>query len=403
MNTNKQNYNYQSGSLLNTTNSPELQALSAMQDRNKAADVANLRARFGASGGSSMGSGAQYSEGNYLAAANPQNQLAMGSLMRSQQGMDLQQQGLNSQTRLGLLGAGAQDTLGRLGLSNQSQLGNRQIGSNESIANAGNETSASISNSQVGMQGKQALLNYMLGKGQLGLQGLQQDSGNALSQAGFNNGAMQTNNMNNYNQNQSRNQFDMNLFGQNSQNSLQNQQLMNQWGVQGAQLGQQGQLGGLNMMNNSFNQASQLGQAQATNVVSPSPFSQAVGALGAIGSLAGGIGQLGGQNGAGWWGGGQPSMGQGAGQGNGQSSMLPPNFQIPQFNPQQYSNPQMFQQNSNPQFGGGMNPGAMGGIPFGGQMMANFNPANFQMGGNMQTPPSYGYPAGNVQQFGMRP
>lgn len=322
MGTNKQNFNYQAGSLLNASSSPELQALQAQQNRQKSLDVANLRARFGASGGGSLGSGAQFAEGNYLAAANPAQALAQGELMRQQQTMDLSQQGLNAQTRLGLLGAGSQDTLGRLGLTNQSQLGNRQISSNEAIATAGNMTSASIANAQTGLQGRNALLQYMLGRGQLDLGARSQDAGNMFNQFQANNQGIQGNNQNLFANNTGFNNY-----------NLQNQGLMNAWGMGGAQLGQQGQLDMMRNLFGAFGQANQLGTPQAQTVQTPSMFSQIMSGLGSLGGLASGIGQMGGQNGFGWWGGsrgntqGSPGFatGTGTGQPTGNGQLNPVN------------------------------------------------------------------------------
>lgn len=100
-------------------NDPQFAALAQMQARNMQQDVGGLRERFSMGGGLSRGTPAAVAEGNYRAAAQPQNILAMGELanqMRGQQRADL--------------ALGQQDAIQRM------QLANQQAGMNQDMVRA---------------------------------------------------------------------------------------------------------------------------------------------------------------------------------------------------------------------------------------------------------------------------
>lgn len=70
--------------------SPGVDAATKLLERNKAKNVADLRARFGADGGMSFGTPAAYAEGNFLAEADAQNANTIANLARSDAALDLE-------------------------------------------------------------------------------------------------------------------------------------------------------------------------------------------------------------------------------------------------------------------------------------------------------------------------
>lgn len=320
-------FGYKPGSLLNyDINAPQFKAFNELNQRQTASDVANQRARFSLTG-NSLGSGASLAEAQLRAEANPRNILAMGQLGRSMQEMDLNQQGLNNQQRGTMGGLQLSDAMQRMGFgigqnaNNQNfalgrmgqQLGALGLDQNQSQFNAGaanqmGQFNAGQGNALNQFNAGQANNMSQWNTGQANINGwnnaaaannmnqFNTGQNNAMSQ--FNTG--QANNMNQFNTGQA-NQFGLNLFGQQSNNALQNQGMSNQWqsglnsllantGLNYAQLAQSGQLGILGQLFGSMNQANALGTPQANTVVAPSQFSQITSG---IGGILGGIGNLG--------------------------------------------------------------------------------------------------------------
>jgi hypothetical protein len=289
------------GGLLNVDmNSPEFQALKQQQAQDTALGLANTRARFGAGGGMSLGSGAALAEAQFNRQVLPANMLAQGDLARSIQELDMGNRGLNANVLL------------------------QQRGQN--VDQRGQDTQAGIAGAQLGAQNNAALLNAMLGQqsNQLGaFNSANQFNSNMLGQmfgAAGGDAANALNAFNSSNQAVGAGNADLlNLFGMNSNNALNQQQLFGGLGQNMAGMNQQGQLGVLNNLFNSMNQGNQLGTAQRQNVVQPSAAGQTLGALGGIfGSLAGGPGGAALMNWlGGMFGGGGQGMGAGPGIGGG--------------------------------------------------------------------------------------
>lgn len=281
--------------------------------RNQARAIADTRARFGAEGAGSLGTGAQFAEGNLNAEL-----IAQDASQRRAQAMQLMGQ----------------------------DLAERSTGANVGLQNRGQNMQTSIANMQGGLQGNQnqtALLNQMMGAagqargqdmqtqlGQLGLgstqsmfnAGQQNDMQNQLMNAtlqnqqmgnqfglgaqGLNNAAMQSNNANNMNQNQFQNTFNQNnnqLSAQyglganqlNSQNGAQNQQLFQNMVNSGLNLNQLGNSNIQAMLGQLFGglgQSNALGTAQRQTVMQPSGLGQVMNAGLGLGSawLGGGGG-----------------------------------------------------------------------------------------------------------------
>jgi hypothetical protein len=265
------------GGLLNyDTNSPEFAALRQMQNQQSSQDVANLRARFTAGGGSSLGTGASLAEGQYLAQANPQNTLALGQLGRQMQEMDMANRGLNANVLL-------------------SQRG-------QNIDQRGQDNQAAIAGAQIGQQGQMALLDAMM-RGQLGnqqsrlalaglgadtLQGDWRNQFDARSQGNRDrldaSGMQNDFNLNNYNSQYGNmlglGNLGLGLGGLGAQ--------LGGMGLQGSQMQNQNWQNFMNQLFNSFNQSNQIGSPQAQTVQNPGAFDQLMKGAGAIAPFFGG-------------------------------------------------------------------------------------------------------------------
>lgn len=284
------------------TQDPAYQAIQDVSSRQRMKDVADLRARYGMMGNTAS-SGASLAESQYLAEANPRMAMQLSDLARQIRGQDLQQMGLTSQH---LLGQGGLD-LGQMGELNRNILGRLGIQSDLTRAGAG-----------FGQQGMSDLLNYIQGtRGQdIGVRGQdigaagnimdrnlinQQQSGMAnaanimqalladqaarLSAGQINTGNIMDLNRLNLQQGLGQNQFNQGIFGQLSQNVLNNQGMANDWmkalGSFGINLQGLGMGGQQDLMNNffrSFMQTQGIGTPQAQTVQTPSQASQWLGA-----------------------------------------------------------------------------------------------------------------------------
>lgn len=270
--------------------------------RNQQRAVADMRARFGAEGAGSLGTGAQFAEGNLNAELMAQDASARRGQAMQLMGQDLnerstganvglQSRGQDVQTGIanmqgGLQGAQNQiagynaqtNSLGQLmnaagqgrGQDMQTMLGQLGLGNQQSMFNAGQ------SNDMQGQMINATLQNQGMGN-QFG-----------LGAAGLNNNAMQTNNANNINQSQFQNNFNQgnaNSSAQyglganqlNSQNQNFNNQMLQAMTGMGLNLNQMGNQNVQQMIQNlfgGFGQSNALGTAQRETTVTPNPWMQ---------------------------------------------------------------------------------------------------------------------------------
>ena len=238
---------------------PETKAIQDIIGRNQDKNVQDLRARFGAGGGTAYGTGASFAEGNLRAESAPLIAQALSQVNRQERELDM-----NNRNMVGnlLLGQRGQDSAN---LQAGGQIGLGQRGQDMSSASQG--------------QGNQ-----------LGLIGLMLQQQLAGNQYGMNSPDMQ----NQFNLANSGQQMNADQFNTNA--SLQNQQMMNQFGLGKGQigLGMQGNQANQqqNMMNQlfgSFNNSNNLGTSQRQTVSSPSMGSQIFNGAMGIGQMAGGL------------------------------------------------------------------------------------------------------------------
>lgn len=253
------------GGLLNyDVNSPEFQALKHMQDRQTSLDTANVRARFGAGGGSSLSSGASLAESQYLAEANPRNILNLQQMGQNMQQLDMSNRGLNAQTLLSQRGQNV-DLRGQ----------DVNSATATSIASANNATQASIANAGNSNQ-------FNLARMTAALQSMGMDADSAYR-------AAMANNNNMFGENQARNAYDQSGYQFGVNTGMANQGMKNQFalgqagiGTQMAGLSQQGISSILQQLFGSYNQANQIGTPQAQTVQNPSMFGQIMSGVGGL-------------------------------------------------------------------------------------------------------------------------
>lgn len=291
-------FGYAGGSLKDFTKDPSFAAISAMADRDAMKKTADLRERFGLTG-NTMSSGASLAESQLAAEMTPAKIAALQSLGREIQGLDLQQQGVNNNLRVGLTNAAVTDAGNRLGISADlaktgASLGNNNIanlmqflsstqgqnlGAATSLAgqNASNTTNTNIANSQGALDASKA------------------NAGNNLNaQIQTANNTMQLNDIM-AGQNTAKNNFNQNNYSIGSSNALNNKGMANQFaqflgsqGINLQQLAQTGQMGIIAQLFNAFQQAAGIGTPQAQTVQQPSALSQALNfGLGAAGTIGG--------------------------------------------------------------------------------------------------------------------
>ncbi len=247
-------------------NNPYFSAIKDQSQMTSDRNAAELRARFGAQGAGSIGTGAQYAESNLRATEAPQLTIALQQALQGLQQQDLAERGTQ-----------ANIALGSAGQNLQGQLGNQNAGLN----NGSNMLQALLS-------GRGQDINAMTaGRGQdIGLRN--QDINALLSNQSQGNSFQQQNNQQNSQNMQS-----------NNANAINQSQLSAQFGAQGMSdflqalgLGQQQNQTGANMQQNllnqlfgSFGQSSGLGTPQPQTVQQPSTLGQIAGAgLGILGS-----------------------------------------------------------------------------------------------------------------------
>jgi hypothetical protein len=214
----------------------------------------DLRARFGASGGTSRGTPAAFAESQFDAQALPQLAQALGEVRQQEFGNLLQQRGL-----------GQQGNLANAGMQNQVGLANNQLQAQTGLANSSNQLQAQN-------QGNSALLQA---RGQ-DINNSQQNVQNFLQSVGLNN----TSNL------QARGQ-NLDLLGLGQQGALQNQSLGNQF-----------QQGNLSTLGNLFNSQQGMNLQNYFNTIGANQNQQ--GLLSGLAQQAGQLGlgqnQLGSQN-----------------------------------------------------------------------------------------------------------
>jgi hypothetical protein len=301
-------------------NDPTMQAYSQLLDKQNNNNIADLRARFGASGGASRGTPAAVAEAQYRQLLPAQNLTTLNSIYNQNVGNQLNAAGLNQQ---GILGAGSINNqnfanvlsglsaAGGLGIQGRGQdLTNFLQSRGLDITGAGTAAQNSIAAGANQLQGRGQDINSILQSLGLGLQGNQaaaqnqtdtqgqnltnflQSRGLDLSQLGLGSGLL--------GMNQAGNQFNSSQGFNAQNNNLQAliQMLSSggnlalgggQLGLSGAGLQQQGQLGILQQLMDSYRQANQLGTPQAQTVSKPSTFQNILGAINGITGAAKGV------------------------------------------------------------------------------------------------------------------
>lgn len=121
-------------------------AMQQILNQRHSEDVANLRARFGASGGASRGTPAQYAEAQLDAQQLPQIAAALGQIRQQESGLDLQ----------------------KFGIDSNNQLQNAANTNSANLQGRGQDIQAGIANQSAGLQAGQT-------SGSLGLQARGQD------------------------------------------------------------------------------------------------------------------------------------------------------------------------------------------------------------------------------------
>jgi hypothetical protein len=295
-----------------------------LMERNRMKAVADMRARFGAEGAGSLGTGAQVAEGNLnaeLAAQDAsmrrgQSMQLMGQDLANRSaiaGVGLQNRGQDMQTSIANMQGGLQ------GAQNMTSGFNAQNNALGQMLGAAGQARGQDFNAQQNMQqlmSQQGMFNAgqqnTMQQNMLGAALQNQGMGNqfGLGAAGLNNSAMQNNNLNNMNMTQFQNTFNQNnansmaQFGQannalNSQNMTNQAQINNQMlqsmigqGLNMNQLGNSNMMGALAQLFGAFGQANQLGNPQAQTIQQPSPWAQGANMLGSLAGswLAGGGG-----------------------------------------------------------------------------------------------------------------
>lgn len=305
-------------------NNPMVQALSQYANQNLNDNVNAIRERFTSGGGAGMGTPAAFAEALTRSRGTTDLTNALAQFAQTQQGVQQQNNALNSQNALAARGQDLQNYLGQQGINLsaiQSLQGNQ-------LAQRGQDLSTQLQAAGIDAGTAQALANGLLQQGNQTLQGQQlagnqqqtlaqlfgqqgqfnanatntgqlANQQNALQVGQLNQGndqAIQLANlqaalqaaMGNQSSNLAAQQSNLqgNLQGQNNQLNL--AQLFGQ----SAGMTQQGQLSALQQLFNSFNQSNALGTPQAQTIQKPSGFQNAVGAITGLTNAASGIAGL---------------------------------------------------------------------------------------------------------------
>ena len=221
---------------------PDLSAYIPQLERENAKSLADMRARFGASGGASFGTPAAFAEGNLTAEQSARNAVALADIGRAQQGMGLQRDALNSNNWNTFAGNDL-----------QAQLGNQGLNANMFSNLLGNQTQA--------LQAGGSILGNALG----------QDAGNQLqaSMANASNNLNALTNQGNMTLDQLRAQSTQGLNAQGLQNDFQGMQANNQLNAQTLQGNLMNMIAGLTMQGQGMNQQqNQFNSAQQQNMLS---------------------------------------------------------------------------------------------------------------------------------------
>lgn len=276
-------------------NNPYFKAIKDSSTMASDRNAGELRARFGAQGAGSMGTGAQYAESNLRATEAPALTIAMQQALQGLQQQDLAERSTGANIALGSAGQNLQGQIANqnAGIQNSSNiLQSLLTGRGQDLDAAGQARGQDIN--QMGL-GVQQLLGL---RGQdIDLRGQDIDSilrnqtiGNTFTQNNndLNSRNTQTNNQNSIMTSQNRNDFNTTNanntanygLGANQLNSNNASNAMSQFmqalgmGQQGNQFsaGQQGDI--LRMLFSGFQQANGLGTPGAQTVEQPNPWAQ---------------------------------------------------------------------------------------------------------------------------------
>lgn len=308
-------------------NSPVVQANAASANRQLDQSSADLRARFGASGAGSLGTGAQFAESNMRAAAAPELIRANAQVANEFNANDLANRTARANVGLGSRGQDANVALGNMqggiqGAQNTNQYGIAQMTAGVNnlgnlLQSSSNARSADLSTG-LGVRGQNIDQNSNLNSinagtansnVNAGVAGRGQDLNSLIQNMGLgnsffsNNAAQNASNRQTNNSNSMTNSNFGNLFNQNnasntatfgqSANSLNANTLaqMIQSGIQQNGMGNNNIQNILSQMFGSFQQSNGLGTPQAQTIQQPSQTGQIVNLLsGLLGSYFGGGG-----------------------------------------------------------------------------------------------------------------
>ena len=261
--------------------SPDLSAYTGILDRQKGQNVADIRARFGAQGGTAFGTPAAFAEGNYLAAADAENAAKLADIGRAQQGLQLQ-------ADLGGAGINAQNYGNYISnLTSGGQTGANLVGTGaNALGNAGSLLTGALGQDQSGILGArgQDIQSQGLNLDAISrATGLNLDQLNAMSSQGINVGQL----FNQFQGNAANNQLgaaglDMDALSRALGFNLQGQGMNQQQGQ--FNTSQQGNM--INQIMQAFQNMSLPGIPQAQMIQKPSTFQNIMGTVGGLAGAA---------------------------------------------------------------------------------------------------------------------
>lgn len=290
-------------------NNPLVNAITQGQERSKMIDVANLRARFGAEGAGSMGTGAQVGEATLAAEYAPRIAAAQQQAIQFQQQQDLAERTAGANVALGSNAQGIQAGTANAGnsiassgnllqsiLSGRQQdftqatnnresdldnlrlaLGQAQGNQGAGISQRGQDLSSALTNQGQGNQ-------FALGAGAQNSSNMQANNSNQLDFSRLLNGFNQGNAQNSASGQLSTNTLNASQ-GQSDQDRFM-QQLMA--GLQQNGVGNNNQMAILQMLFGGMQQSNGLGTPQAQSLMEQNPWMQALQAgAGLAGQYAG--------------------------------------------------------------------------------------------------------------------
>lgn len=259
-------------------NNQAVQALSNYAGQNLNDNVNAIRERFTAGGGSGTGTPAAFAEALTRSRGTTDLANTLAQFAQAQQGVQLQNNAMNSSNALTARGQDLQNYLGQQGINLsalQSMQGNQ-------LAQRGQDLTAQLQAAGIDAGTAQALASGLLQQGnqQLQAQGMQADQSALLAQLMGQQGQFNAGQFN------SAQQANQNAGLQGQQNQLNLAQLFGN----SAGLTQQGQINALQQLFNSLNQVNAFGTTQAQTVQKPSGFQNFLSGISGITGMIPGVG-----------------------------------------------------------------------------------------------------------------